>query len=205
MPCGGIVLCGGKSRRMQADKASLPFGSEIMLARVTRLMGEAVHPVVTVAAPDQVLPALTVPRIALRDEHPNGGPLAGIYAGLKHLASRGCTAAAVCACDAPLLKPDIIRRLADLLEDRDAVVPVLDQPQPLLAVYSARLLPTIARLLDQKLEDSVSPPGPIALLQACRARLVPADQLRELDPDLDSFLNVNTQEEYHEALRKAEK
>ena len=47
---GGIVLCGGKSERMGRPKLLLPFGDETMLARVVRIVGQVVSPVVVVAA-----------------------------------------------------------------------------------------------------------------------------------------------------------
>ena len=47
---GGIVLCGGQSRRMGRPKAWLPFAGETMLARVVRLLSEAVSPIVVVAS-----------------------------------------------------------------------------------------------------------------------------------------------------------
>ena len=50
---GGIVLCGGESRRMGRPKAWLPFGDELMLQRVVRILGEVVNPIVVVAAPGQ--------------------------------------------------------------------------------------------------------------------------------------------------------
>ena len=37
---GGIVLCGGQSSRMGRPKAWLPFGDELMLPRVVRLLGD---------------------------------------------------------------------------------------------------------------------------------------------------------------------
>ena len=52
---GGIILCGGQSKRMGRPKAWLPFGDELMLPRVARLLREAVEPVVVVAAPGQDL------------------------------------------------------------------------------------------------------------------------------------------------------
>src|SRR5437588_762021 len=58
MIVGGIVLCGGQSKRMGQPKAWLPFGDELMLPRVVRLLGGAVRPRVVVAAPDQDLPPL---------------------------------------------------------------------------------------------------------------------------------------------------
>ena len=60
MQHGAIILCGGKSSRMGRDKASLPFGPELMLQRVVRLLGEVVDPrkIVVVAAPGQSLPEL---------------------------------------------------------------------------------------------------------------------------------------------------
>ena len=40
---GAIVLCGGKSSRMGRDKATLPFGPELMLQRVVRLISQVVE------------------------------------------------------------------------------------------------------------------------------------------------------------------
>src|ERR1043165_2456560 len=68
---GAIILCGGKSSRMGRDKATLPFGGELMLARVVRLLSEAVDPqgIVVVAAPNQSLPEVPAPVMIARDIH----------------------------------------------------------------------------------------------------------------------------------------
>lgn len=71
--CAGIVLCGGHSRRMGVAKPLLPFGTESMLARVVRLLREAVSPVVVVAAADQELPPLPEGVRIVRDCHPDRG------------------------------------------------------------------------------------------------------------------------------------
>src|SRR6516164_4029139 len=82
---GGIVLCGGQTRRMGRPKAWLPFGEETMLARVVRLLGEAVQPLVVVAAPGQEVAALP-PKVAIvRDEEKGRGPLEGLAVGLEAL------------------------------------------------------------------------------------------------------------------------
>src|SRR5690349_21785016 len=79
---GGIVLCGGQSKRMGQPKAWLPFGGELMLPRVVRLLSEAVRPVVVVAAPGQDLPPLPADVAVVRDEERGRGPLQGLAAGL---------------------------------------------------------------------------------------------------------------------------
>lgn len=84
-PAAGIVLCGGKSSRMGRPKALLPFGPELMLQRVVRILGEVVSPIVVVAAPDQDLPPLPAEILYARDEHPGRGPLEGLSAGMKVL------------------------------------------------------------------------------------------------------------------------
>ena len=58
MRTGGIVLCGGRSSRMGRPKAWLPFGGELMLPRIVRILREVVEPVVVVAASDQEVPPL---------------------------------------------------------------------------------------------------------------------------------------------------
>src|SRR5947199_10820375 len=78
----GLVLAGGQSTRMGRPKATLPFGPELMLQRVVRLLGSVVQPIVVVAAPGQQLPPLPADIIVVRDEREQRGPLEGLAAGL---------------------------------------------------------------------------------------------------------------------------
>ena len=84
---GGIVLCGGRSRRMGSPKALLPFGGETMLQRVVRLLGTVVSPIAVVGAPLQSLPDLSADVIVTFDDREGRGPLRGSARG-THRASR---------------------------------------------------------------------------------------------------------------------
>src|SRR5947207_9913868 len=108
MNVGGIVLCGGQSKRMGRPKAWLPFGGELMLPRVVRLLGEAAAPVVVVAAPGQEVPPLPPDVTVVRDEEKGRGPLQGLAAGLDALAGRA-EAAYLSSCDVPFLRPAFVR------------------------------------------------------------------------------------------------
>src|SRR5688572_27783044 len=101
MNVGGVILCGGKSSRMGYPKAMLPFGPELMLQRVVRLLSEVVSPIVVVAAPGQGLPELSADILMARDERDGCGPLEGLLAGLSTLVGR-VDAAYVTSCDVPL-------------------------------------------------------------------------------------------------------
>src|SRR5262249_10929543 len=122
MRLGGIVLCGGQSRRMGRPKAWLPFGSELMLPRVVRLLGEAGFPVVAVAAPEQEVPPLPASIRIVRDEEKGRGPLQGLAAGLAALEGLA-DAAYLSSCDVPFLQPAFVRRLAELLGANSICVP----------------------------------------------------------------------------------
>ena len=187
-----IVLCGGRSRRMGRDKASLRFGSETLLARVVRLVGEVAADVVLVAREGQELPAGFE---ALRDPAEGLGPLAGIAVGLS--AVRGDRALVV-ACDMPLLRAGLARRLLERSEGVDACVPVVDgYPVPTCAVY-ARSTAARARELLERRELR-----PRAFLDGLRTRYVAEDELRDVDPELLSFLDCDDEEGYRNALRAA--
>src|SRR3954447_23475389 len=101
-PVGGIVLCGGQSKRMGQPKAWLPFAGELLLPRVVRLLGEVVTPIVVVAAVGQELPPLPTAIEVIRDEEPGRGPLQGLVAGLTALQGKA-EAAYVSSCDVPFL------------------------------------------------------------------------------------------------------
>jgi len=194
MTAGGIVLCGGGSRRMGRPKAMLPFGPERMLQRVVRLVGEAVEPVVVVAAAAQELPELPPGVEVLRDRRPDRGPLEGMAVGLRALAGR-VEAAFVTACDVPLLVPALVRRVVELAEGYDAAVPHAGgRYHPLAAVYRTSVLEAIEALLRA---DRLRPAW---LLDRVRTRRITADELQDVDPGLVSLANLNGPADYLAAL-----
>lgn len=191
---GGIVLCGGQSRRMGRAKAMLPFGDETLLQRVVRIVGSVVDPIVVVAAADQPLPPLPGDVIVVRDRQPFLGPLAGLAIGLETL-SRRADAAFLCACDVPLLEVAWIKALIDRLGDAEAVVTRDDNfLHPLSAVYHTSLAGRARELVDaERLR-------PLFLIEQSNAVILDVDDLRAVSPQLASLRNINTPEDYARLL-----
>jgi molybdenum cofactor guanylyltransferase len=196
MTIGGIVLCGGRSTRMGTPKATLPFGTENMLQRVVRLLGAVVDPIVVVAARDQELPPL--PKIIVaRDEREQRGPLEGLRAGLKTLPD-SVDAAYITSCDVPLLIPGFVTRMIELLGDHDIAVMEIDGfTHPLSAVYRRRTLSHVEALLAQ---DKLRP---VFLFDAVPTRRVQTSEMLSVDPELWTLRNLNTPEDYQQALKDA--
>jgi molybdopterin-guanine dinucleotide biosynthesis protein A len=207
MQKGAIILCGGKSSRMGRDKATLPFGPELMLQRVVRLTSGAVDlaNIVVVAAADQSLPKLPAAVSVARDTREFRGPLEGLAIGLRAIADRaGSTelvevdAVYATACDVPLLVPAFVEKMFELLDDFDIAVPFDGQyHHPLAAVYRPTVLAQIQKLLDAERMR------PRFLFDEVRTREVPVDELRAVDPRLSTLENLNHQQDYLAALTAA--
>jgi molybdenum cofactor guanylyltransferase len=196
MTTGGIILCGGQSKRMGLPKAWLPFGDEVTLQRVERLLREVVEPIVVVAAPGQDVPPLPEAVTVVRDAVRGRGPLQGLLAGL--LALRGkVDAAYVSSCDVPFLKPAFVRRMIELIGQYQVCVPrVGEHHHTLAAVYSFDVVPAVERLLA---EDRLRP---FFLFDEVPTRVVEAGELVDVDPEFESLRNLNTPAEYEEAVRR---
>jgi molybdopterin-guanine dinucleotide biosynthesis protein A len=197
MTVAGIVLCGGRSQRMGRPKAWLPFAGELMLPRVVRLLGEAVRPIVVVAAPEQEVPLLPSEVVIVRDEEKGRGPLQGLAAGLAAL--RGLADAAyLSSCDVPFLQPAFVSRLIEMLGDHAVCVPrVGDHHHPLAAVYRLEVTEAVTYLLaENRLR-------PFFLFEAVPTRVVEAAELTDVDPTFQTLRNLNTPEDYAAALQEA--
>jgi molybdenum cofactor guanylyltransferase len=194
---GGIVLCGGRSTRMGSPKALLPFGPELMLQRVVRILSEVVSPIVVVAAQNQELPLLPGHVRIARDEHEALGPLAGLAAGLSALRGE-VDAAFVSSCDVPLLKPAFVQRIIGALGNYDLVIPRDGRfHHPLAAIYRTSLEPCIQELI------AADRLRPFFLFEKAHTLEIDVTDLRSVDPELDSLRNTNTPGEYEDALRIA--
>lgn len=115
MSPAGILLTGGASRRMGADKATLVIGGETLAVRTARVLAAVCEPVVEVGAGASGLPVTR--------EHPVGsGPLAALRAGVEFIGTTGPVV--VVACDLPRLTETALRRIADS-PGSGSVVPVV--------------------------------------------------------------------------------
>ena len=183
--CSLVILAGGLSRRMGRDKAALPAGDGTLIEHLARRLAPVVDE--TIIAGGSGRPAL--PDVTMvEDRYPGLGPLAGMHAGL--LASRSPLVWVV-GCDLPDADPRLASLLCGLARDVDAVVPRIDsEPQGVCAVYDRALAPRIAGLLAAG-ERRVT-----MLLAASNVRYVTPDELRAVDPELRSFRNINTPDDY---------
>lgn len=140
----GLVLAGGRSRRMGADKALVEVdGRPLVRVVAARLAHVCVE--VLVAPGARRLPDL--PWRQVGDRVAGEGPLAGILGGL---AAASTPLVAVAGVDMPAVDPDLYAALADAWDGtQPAVVPVAaGRPQPLHAVYATAALPRFAALFD---------------------------------------------------------
>jgi molybdopterin-guanine dinucleotide biosynthesis protein A len=202
LPPAGVVLAGGHSRRMGRPKAWLPVDGRPMLEVVAAALRSGLDlaaaprsapPLVIVGAAGQELPEVP-DAMMVRDDVADEGPLRGMAAGLAALAGRA-EAAFVSSCDVPLLRPEFVARLFDLLGDNDIVVPEVDgRHHPLAAVYRLRVLPVIQELL------AAGRRRPFFLFEQVRTPTVGAADLPPADPDLRSLRNLNTPGDYDAAV-----
>src|SRR6266850_7586777 len=186
-----VVLAGGKSSRMGSSKAFLRFDDEPILVHIVRTLGRMFAEVIIVAAPEQELPFL--PAMVVRDQVAHQGPVGGLCYGLK---ATGTDFSFVTSCDVAFLNPELIGYLVSRISEYDVVVPHWQQRlQPLHAVYRRSVLP----LLEDQLAHGQL--RPIQLFDRVRTGTVNEDEIRRFDPDGLSFLNMNTPQDYEEALR----
>lgn len=149
-PLLGLVLAGGRSRRMGRDKAALEYGGQTQLDRACCLLdGFCAAVFVSVRADQSALPGRGG-RPTIVDGAESDGPAAGLLAALR---SRPDAAWLVLACDLPLLTREV---LAQLIAHRDPARPVTafasatdGLPEPLCAIYE----PAFRDLLEKFLAE----------------------------------------------------
>lgn len=204
----GIVLAGGKSRRMGRDKAFLEVGGVPLIARVLERVQRVCAEVIIIANDADAYARFGVRVVS--DVYPGKGSLGGIYSGL--LAARA-EHALVVACDLPFLNEALLRYLISLAPQADVIIPRAYTPrgrardvtryeeldvkesglQATHAIYSKRCLePIRARLLANDLRI-------INFFDEVRVRVVEPDEVARFDPEGWTFFNVNTPEDLHVA------
>jgi len=183
----GLVLAGGRSKRMQRDKAGLSYAGKPQLARAMELIAPLVARAFVSVRPDQLHDPQRADYALIADLRPDLGPLAGIEAAQAAHPDRAWL---VLACDLPFLEPAtlqhlIARRAATRLAT--AYRSQFDgQPEPLCAIYESASRESLQRWIEQGHNC------PRAWFAGADVALLDLPEPRALD-------NVNTVQEYDAA------
>jgi molybdopterin-guanine dinucleotide biosynthesis protein A len=180
----GVLLAGGKSRRMGEDKRHLVVGDETLLERGLGVLRSVFQKVLVVIAQDSS--PVGVDARVVRDLVPECGSLGGLYTGLMRATTSSIF---VVACDMPFLDRAVIAQFTSRRATADIVMAKLAaRLHPMHALYGKRCLPVLEQMIQArqlKIHELVSH-------ASLRVQYVTEMDLLTIDPSGRSFQNVNT-------------
>ena len=187
----GVLLAGGKSRRMGEDKRYLVVGEQTLLERGLGVLRSMFHEVLVVIAQDSA--PLDIDARIVRDLVPDCGSLGGIYTGLTQATTPYIFAV---ACDMPFLNQAVITQFTNRRDTADIVMARLaTRLHPMHALYGKGCLPAMEQMIvarQLKIQELVSH-------ASLRVQYVTEADLLSIDPSWRSFHNVNTPEDLEAA------
>ena len=180
---------------MGQDKAWMQIQGEPMIRRVIRELAPVASSTAIIAnAPEYS--SLGLPVYA--DSLIGIGPIEGIRTALSNCPTE---CALLVACDMPFVTSDLLALLLKKLPGFDVVAPKdLDgKIEPLCAVYTKNVLPVVTDLIDTGHRK------PSRIYECVRTNFLPFSALDHLPGATTFFKNVNSPEDYAEAIGLAQR
>lgn len=193
LPVTGLILSGGKSKRMGRPKAFLPFEGSTVIGHIVHEIKDLFNEIFIVANEVESFEDLGVD--VVKDILPHRGPLGGILSGLMTSSNHY---AFVMACDMPLIDKRLVRELVSRRQDNDVVV--LSHPhgiEPLFGVYSKNCIKPLEESL---FAGNLSVQDFLSGLKAGIYEWLPERQDAEALPP---FFNINTPQDYSRVIARA--
>ncbi len=199
MAMTGTILAGGENRRIPLLKGHMEINGKKIIDSSVNLMKSLFGRVVISTNTPELYFYCGVPMIG--DIINQRGPLTGIFSVLSNIKD---DAIFVVACDMPFLNEQLMRYMVDKYriqksevrsqkstqEKYDAVIPVFEgKPQPLFGIYSKNILGIIEERLNKGLKRLKD------LLTEINVLYIKEEEVRPIDPEGRSFLNINTMED----------
>ncbi|MBI5188319.1 MAG: molybdenum cofactor guanylyltransferase [Nitrospirae bacterium] len=201
-----LILAGGENKRLSVLKGFIEIKGKRIIESNIELLSSIFDRVIISTNNPEIYFYLGVPMVG--DILKYRGPMTGI---LSVLISLEVPEIFVTACDMPFIKPELIRYIIDKYstpsltlpprgggqgwEKWDAVIPIFDKkPQPLLGIYSRRIAGSMEESIKQG-EKSLK-----RFLQGMDVLYIDEEEVRIIDPEGRSFININTMEDYEKIV-----
>src|SRR4051794_2243050 len=139
----GVLLAGGRGRRLGGDKASVNLAGRPLAQWSLDALGAVLDEVVVACRLDTQIPPLVGVKEAWVEPEGARGPLVGLVSALREARGRPIIA---CSVSLPLVTPAAVRALVQAdLDGRPGAVPIVDgRLEPLLARWQPEALRVLA-------------------------------------------------------------
>ncbi len=184
MSVSGVILAGGKSSRMNFNKAFAEIAGkpivEVIIAKFTRFFPE------TIIISNEPEAYQSYGLKVYPDVYPQLGPISGIHSALYNSST---DVVFVLGCDIPFIKMELVKLMLQKLGGHDAVVPKVGAfLQPISAVYSKKCLPVFTDCLEnQKLKLTL-------VFKELDTVILPEAEIKQFGNLEEIFFNVNNSE-----------
>jgi len=188
----GIILAGGRGRRISAEKPLIEIGGKKVISRIIDIFSGLFEEIIVVTNSPEKYEGLGV--IIAGDVILGKGPMVGIYSGLL-VSSHQYNF--VVGGDMPFIKAEFVEYIMSIERDGfDVIVPEKNgYYEPLHAIYSKSCMHNMRKLIKEgklKIQD---------LYKILKLKTVIEEITIKFDPHFTSFFNINTKED----LMRAEK
>lgn len=189
----GIILSGGFSSRMGADKALLVINGQTIIERIVNLLSSLFENILIITNSPAEYNSLNVP--LYEDVYKHKGPLSGIHSGLVN--SKTQTNFFI-SCDAPLVTEQLIKYVVDYSSDKPVKYCADSNHQyPLIGVYSNSLIPDLENLFNTTINGAIEKDKKYSInsfLKNFETEIIQVENLPFYSEKL--FFNVNTPDDY---------
>ena len=177
----GVVLAGGMSSRYGKNKALVDFHGIPLIERVLGVMLHIFRHVIIITNTPDEYSYLKLPMY--QDTIKGLGPLGGIFTGLQAIPNSGFFV----ACDMPFLNQGLIQHMVEIRAGFDLVVPRINgYMEALHSLYGKECEEKIKNLINSGVYQV------FRFFNEVSVRYVDENEVRMFDPDLKSFLNINS-------------